>query len=372
MRVVAGIVALGVVPLGVVAPAHAAEPILTTTPSVCSTFEGVAHRGVRPAGVDENTIAAFDAAAAGGFSVETDVWVDGENKLWIFHDEDIARATGQPSRLIDQMPTDEVAALTYAPYGTPLLPFDDFMTWLAAHPDVPAYIEPKARVSKPYLAPDDPAISVPGTIAQAIVDAGRTDNTWITAYNEDLREGRDLHDPYPQVRLVKKIDDTSFPEPGNDVQTVADDPAGFDTVSILRPLTPEVVADFHDRGLRVQGQNSDRFRYWRPTLLSGADGQLTNNPAGVIQFCENFFTAPEITRFSPQRGGPGTRVVIAGRGFASTSDVRFARRSVRYRVVSNTKLVVRTDRRVRNRSRIRVVNDFGTVVSDTRFRRPGR
>ncbi len=354
------------------APAHAADrdPLPTSIPSSCETLEGVAHRGLHlAADIDENTVAAFEAAAALGDSVELDVWPDSENTLWVFHDQNIARATGLPDRLIDSMTSAEVAELTYAKAGTPLLLLSDALAWLQAHPEVPAYIEPKRRLHR--AAGAEQTTHIPAVIAQGILDVGREPNTWITAYNDDLREDRPLHPAYPTVRLFDKtrVDDPRDPVP--DPAAIA--AAGFDTVGLrARDMTPELVARFHEVGLRVQGSNARHRRAWRATILGGADGQLTDDPSGVDRYCRNRFTAPTITRFWPRRAAAPASVVVRGTGLASTTEVRMRGRSVRFTVRSNRVLRVVVGARVPRRSRIMVTNRWGSTVSEDVFRRQSR
>ena len=356
---------------------YAADPIATTVPTSCDQLEGVAHRGLHlDDAVDENTLAAFDAAIARGFSVETDVWPDAQDKLWVFHDENIARATGLRARNIDEMTSDEVAQLTYEKAGTPVLSFDDLAVWLAEHPEVPTYIEPKVRLTKAsYDAAGQPippeertAVNVPGQIAQTITDIDRASTTWVTAFNTDLHEERPLHPAFPDLRLLDKTqsDDPTAPEP--QPQPIAD--AGFDTVALrANDMDPRFVERFHELGIRVQGANSTRYRVWRSTFLAGADAQLSNNPAGALRYCRAGFEAPMINRFSPRVSTAPVTLRVRGTGFRSTTQVRLGRRPMPFRVDSNRVLRVRVTRRARGLSRLRITNQWGTSVSDTTFRR---
>ncbi len=56
----------------------AAGPAVASTP--CAQVEVLAHRGVHTATIDENTLAAYDGAAAGGFSLETDIRADADGR----------------------------------------------------------------------------------------------------------------------------------------------------------------------------------------------------------------------------------------------------------------------------------------------------
>ena len=60
------------------------------------TARPIAHRGLhdRAAGIPENTIAAAEAAIAGGYAIECDVQPSLEGEAMVFHDADLARLTG--------------------------------------------------------------------------------------------------------------------------------------------------------------------------------------------------------------------------------------------------------------------------------------
>lgn len=60
----------------------------------------VAHRGLwSPDGAPENSLGAFQAARARGYGVELDVQLSADGEAMVFHDDDLARLTGEPGRL---------------------------------------------------------------------------------------------------------------------------------------------------------------------------------------------------------------------------------------------------------------------------------
>jgi len=74
----------------------------------------VAHRGLwRPDGPPENSLAAFQAACAAGYGIELDVQLSADGEAMVFHDDDLARMTGQPGRLSERTTT-ELADLRLA------------------------------------------------------------------------------------------------------------------------------------------------------------------------------------------------------------------------------------------------------------------
>lgn len=62
----------------------------------------VAHRGLWiPDGAPENSLAAFQAACAGGYGIELDVQLTADGEAVVFHDERLERMTGHEGRLRD-------------------------------------------------------------------------------------------------------------------------------------------------------------------------------------------------------------------------------------------------------------------------------
>jgi glycerophosphoryl diester phosphodiesterase len=67
----------------------------------------VAHRGLwSPDGAPENSLAAFQAACAGGYGIELDVQLSADGEAMVFHDDDLARLTGAEGRLGDRTAAD--------------------------------------------------------------------------------------------------------------------------------------------------------------------------------------------------------------------------------------------------------------------------
>ncbi len=58
------------------------------------TAKPIAHRGLHGDGVPENSVAAFRAAIEAGFPIETDVRLSADDRLVVFHDDDLLRMTG--------------------------------------------------------------------------------------------------------------------------------------------------------------------------------------------------------------------------------------------------------------------------------------
>lgn len=73
----------------------------------------IAHRGLHSNRTNrpENSLAAFEAAAAAGIPIELDVQISADDKLFVIHDEDLERLTGQPG-MIWNFSSEELSGLT--------------------------------------------------------------------------------------------------------------------------------------------------------------------------------------------------------------------------------------------------------------------
>ncbi|MDP3660211.1 glycerophosphodiester phosphodiesterase family protein [Phenylobacterium sp.] len=67
----------------------------------------VAHRGLwSRGGAPENSLAAFQCACAAGYGIELDVQLSADGEAMVFHDDELARLTGQPGRLREHAAAD--------------------------------------------------------------------------------------------------------------------------------------------------------------------------------------------------------------------------------------------------------------------------
>src|SRR4051794_2497066 len=119
----------------------------------CNNLEILAHRGYHNNKISENTLAAFDAAATRGYSIETDVWSDAQGQLWIFHDRDPFRTTGVHG-FIDQMTTAQVTALRYKKTGAAIPTFQEGVAlWQTYSTHIQIYLEPKNQPTAAAVVP---------------------------------------------------------------------------------------------------------------------------------------------------------------------------------------------------------------------------
>lgn len=72
-----------------------------------------AHRGLHGGGVCENTLEAFERACSAGLGIELDVQLSRDGKVVVFHDDDLARMTGD-SRRVDEVDFADLQTLAFA------------------------------------------------------------------------------------------------------------------------------------------------------------------------------------------------------------------------------------------------------------------
>ena len=80
------------------------------------TERPIAHRGLHDAarGVIENTLAAAEAAIAGGFAIECDIQLSADEEVLVFHDETLDRLTDAKGALIE-MSAGAIRKASFAP-----------------------------------------------------------------------------------------------------------------------------------------------------------------------------------------------------------------------------------------------------------------
>ena len=320
-------------------PASAAA----VAPSDCDAFEVIAHRGDDTSGIDQNTVAAFDAAHRGGYSIEGDVWVDADRVLWMFHDLNTLKATGTEGK-INQMSTAQVEALRYRKAGSPLLRLEDALTAFQSYPGTRVYLEPKTS----YLADD---------VADAVVARNLTATTWITDHIDKARAAQ------PAVQVVAKVAGTLPKRPGTFIR----DGVGVVAAQSGR-LVPTTVARYQRRGVEVQGKNVKSTGAWRRAIQAGADAQLTDRPAGLRTFCPVALKKPQIAARRSGRTGPRT-MVVRGKYFYDVANLRVADRTVPYEVISPRRINVRIKGISKKRVSVYVRNPNGPVERTVRLGR---
>lgn len=70
----------------------------------------IAHRGLHGDGIPENSFAAFRAAIEHGYAIETDVRFSADERLVVFHDDDLLRMTGD-ERTVEECTASQIKRL---------------------------------------------------------------------------------------------------------------------------------------------------------------------------------------------------------------------------------------------------------------------
>ncbi len=100
----------------------------------------IAHRGLWGAGVAENGLAAASAAIAGGYGIECDVRLSRDGTVFVFHDADTERLTGEPGPL-GERDARAIAALRLSGSDEPVPTLAELLALIAGR--VPLLIEIK-------------------------------------------------------------------------------------------------------------------------------------------------------------------------------------------------------------------------------------
>lgn len=119
-----------------------------STPAMRAPFEGlnVAHRGLyaKDQSIPENSLAAFEAAAAMGYGIELDLCMTRDGQVVVFHDNTLDRICGVPGRIEDRAWA-EVRALRLfgGDHGVPL--FAEVLACVAGRVPLVVEIKPAGK-----------------------------------------------------------------------------------------------------------------------------------------------------------------------------------------------------------------------------------
>ena len=131
----------------------------------------LAHRGLHGPGVPENSMAAFRAAIARGYGIECDIQRALDDTPMVFHDNDLARLTGEARGTVAASTPAQLARLRLMGSGEGIPTLADMLAEVAG--GVPLLIE--AGVHLPGLHAGDPARvaleAYPGLLARELIGA---------------------------------------------------------------------------------------------------------------------------------------------------------------------------------------------------------
>lgn len=147
-----------------------------------------AHRGLhRPGGAPENSMAAFQAAIAGGYGIECDVRLSGDGAVFVFHDDTLDRLTGESGRF-DGRSAQELDAVRLHD-GSPIPRLAALLDLLG--PKTPVLIELKAP-DRASAAPLSAAVAreLAGFSGQAaVMSFNPLVGAWFAAHAPDVVRG---------------------------------------------------------------------------------------------------------------------------------------------------------------------------------------
>ena len=108
------------------------------------TARPIAHRGLHDAssGAIENTAAAFSAAIAGGYGMETDLQISADGEAMVYHDDALGRLTEGSGRLAE-MTAAEIKAVHFKASATHILTLGELCDLVAGR--APLLLELKSR-----------------------------------------------------------------------------------------------------------------------------------------------------------------------------------------------------------------------------------
>lgn len=224
--------------------------------TVCSSLEIQAHRGYHTGRIDQNTVKAFDEAHARGYTIETDVWSDAEGQLWVYHDRDVSKlSTG--TGFIDELTTEEVAALRYKAFGSPLPTFEEAVAAWSKYPTTRVYIEPKQSKIIPEMA-------------RQLKAAGLVDNIYFSGYWDYVERY------FPEFPTQPKSSDYYAPSRWSKNDAV---------MTKWQSMTVARVAEYHAAGLEVLHFRSNKEYAWEQAIQLNFDGIMTDRPDDLRAFC---------------------------------------------------------------------------------------
>ncbi len=241
----------------------------------------VAHRGgsrIAP----ENTLQAFEAAARlGADAIETDVRLSADGKVFVFHDGDTARISGEPGT-IEGRSASEIARLDAAHSFSP-----DGRTFPLRGTGVriPLLAEALERFPKMRFSIDakSDAEQLAEMLARTIREAGAEERVCVGSFSDaqGIRLGRLLPRScrfLSQRAAVFHVLAAKVAVPGSFC------PTGYDLAALPRRshgldvVTERTVSHFHRLGMAVHVWTVDDEAEMRELLALGVDGIISDRP----------------------------------------------------------------------------------------------
>lgn len=235
----------------------------------------LAHRGYSVV-APENTMAAFEAAAAAGFGFELDVTLCASGEVIVIHDDTVDRTTAG-SGAVNDLTLDQLAALDAGAWfgegfaGEPLPTLREVLEAYGGR--VPIDVEIKTM---------DPVAPLADAVVAEIERAGAVDQVFVSSFNPymlarvreqnpDIRRG--------QLTATFKGEDLSFIQKLVLRKMWLNGRSAPDLVVVedVR-ITPRRVRRWHRKGYEVWAWTVDDPERARELAEAGVDGLITNRP----------------------------------------------------------------------------------------------
>ena len=254
------------------------------------TARPIAHRGLHDAssGVIENTAAAFSAAIAAGYGIETDLQISADNEAMVHHDDALGRLT-EGSGLLAQMTAAEIKVVRFKASAGRILTLGELCDLVAGRTTL--LLEVKSRfdgdmrlarrvidVLSGYRGPValmsfDPALvefarHKASTLPRGIVaERHYSDGEWAKLPNSQKRSmSWLLHVPYSRPQFI-----------AYSVKDLPAMPPLLARTMLGLPLLTWTVRSEVDRRLAARWADQILFEGWRP-LIPGAGAGPTVPP----------------------------------------------------------------------------------------------
>lgn len=249
------------------------------------------HRGAR-AVLPENTLPAFEyAIEVGADAIELDLAVTRDNVLVVSHDPTLNPAIctspgGSP--VIRRLTLAELRRWDCGSLKNPEFPRQktvpgakiptlDEVLALAGRGDFLFNIETKLSADKPELAPP------PDEFARLIVEAVRRRKleSRVMVQSFDFRTLHAMKKLAPGIPLA-----ALYSRGDRDFVSVAREAGAGIIAPHYSLVTPERVGAAHQAGLTVIAWTANDERVWQSLIAAGADGIITDDPAGLIDYLQ--------------------------------------------------------------------------------------
>lgn len=233
----------------------------------------IAHRGFS-GHFPENTLLAFqEAIELGVDAIELDVQLSKDGEIMIFHDEDLARITGQKGLLKDHTCAElrelDASGAYRGVFGKQTIPTLSEYLELTASKDILTFLELKNGML-PYPLLEE-------KVAECLTRFDRQKGTILFSANHP--SVKFFGTLAPDVQLLFPFDNWIF-----EYGAYCHNYGITACMPYYRALTPEVVAEIKSFGISIYSWTVDDPKDFQTLLALGVDGILSNHPDRLKTF----------------------------------------------------------------------------------------